>query len=120
MRRLFGTLISVLILCGNYAYGQPVDLNLGQAMKWRHIGPFRGGRVTAVTGVPGQIHSFFSGAAGGGLWKTDDAGITWNVISDGHFATGSVGAIAVAESDPNVIYVGMGGGAAAGPGLVRW
>ncbi len=110
MRRLIGTLISVLTLCGNVAYGQRVDPNLEQAMRWRHIGPFRGGRVTAVTGVPGQIHSFFSGAAGGGLWKTDDAGVTWNVISDGHFATGSVGAIAVAESDPNVIYVGMGEG----------
>ncbi len=111
MTRLIGALISLLILCWGSAYGQqPVDPNAYQAMKWRHIGPFRGGRVTAVTGIPGRIHSFFSGVAGGGLWKTDDAGITWGVISDGHFATGSVGAIAVAESDPNVIYVGMGEG----------
>ena len=109
MRRLIGTL-SLLIVCGSSAYGQPVDLNLEQAMKWRHIGPFRGGRVTAVTGVPGQIHTFLSGAAGGGLWTTDDAGMTWKAISDGQFATGSVGAIAVAESDPNIIYVGMGEG----------
>ena len=110
MKRLIGTLILVLTVYGGHAYGQHVDLNLEQAMKWRHIGPFRGGRVTAVTGVPGQIHSFFSGAAGGGLWKTEDAGMTWNAISDGQFATGSVGAIAVAVSDPNVIYVGMGEG----------
>ena len=68
MTRLLGTLISLLILCWSSAYGQqPVDPNAYHAMKWRHIGPFRGGRVTAVAGVPDRIHSFFSGAAGGGL-----------------------------------------------------
>jgi photosystem II stability/assembly factor-like uncharacterized protein len=77
-------------------------------MKWRNIGPFRGGRSGAVTGVPGDISTYFMGVTGGGVWKTDDLGLTWRNVSDGYFTTGSVGAITVAESDPNVIYVGMG------------
>ena len=84
------------------------DSNLFKAMKWRSIGPYRGGRVTCVTGVPGQPLVYYFGATGGGVWKTEDAGLTWNNISDGYFKTGSVGAIAVASSDPNVIYVGTG------------
>lgn len=77
-------------------------------VKWRSIGPFRGGRSVAVSGVVGDINTYYMGTTGGGLWKTDDLGMTWRNISDGFFKTGSVGAIAVAESDPNVIYVGMG------------
>lgn len=77
-------------------------------MKWRCIGPYRGGRVTAVTGVPNQPMIYYFGATGGGVWKTDDAGLTWTPISDGYFKTGSVGAIAVAASNPDIIYVGMG------------
>lgn len=84
------------------------DPKLYQAMQWRLIGPFRGGRVTAVAGVPSQPMTFYMGATGGGVWKTEDGGMTWRNISDGYFKTGSVGAIAVADSDPNVIYVGMG------------
>ncbi len=76
--------------------------------KWRSIGPFRGGRSVAASGVVGDINTYYMGTTGGGLWKTDDLGITWRNISDGYFKTGSVGAIAVSESDPNVIYVGMG------------
>ncbi len=78
------------------------------AMKWRNIGPFRGGRSTTVCGVPSQPHVFYMGTTGGGVWKTTDGGGVWRNVSDGFFQTGSVGAIAVAESDPNVIYVGMG------------
>jgi photosystem II stability/assembly factor-like uncharacterized protein len=81
---------------------------LSGALRWRSIGPFRGGRVTAVAGVTGQRRVYYMGATGGGVWKTDDAGITWNNISDGFFHTGSVGAIAVADSDPDVVYAGMG------------
>ena len=77
-------------------------------VKWRSIGPFRGGRSVAVSGVVGDINTYYMGTTGGGLWKTEDLGITWRNISDGFFKTGSVGAVAVAESDPNVIYVGMG------------
>jgi len=75
---------------------------------FRNIGPFRGGRVTAVTGVRGQRNLYYMGATGGGVWRTIDGGISWQNISDTFMKTGSVGAIAVAESDHNVIYVGMG------------
>jgi photosystem II stability/assembly factor-like uncharacterized protein len=64
--------------------------------------------VTAVAGVPGKPWTFFFGSTGGGVWTTEDAGVTWRNVSDGFFKTASVGAIAVADSDPNVIYVGMG------------
>ena len=84
------------------------DPALYQAMEWRNIGPFRGGRSVAVAGIPSQKFTYYFGGTGGGIWKTDDAGETWRNVSDGFFKTGSVGAIAVAESDPNVVYVGMG------------
>lgn len=77
-------------------------------LKWRNIGPFRGGRSVTATGVVGNINTYYMGTTGGGLWKTDDMGISWSNISDGFFKTGSVGAVAVAESDPNIVYVGMG------------
>lgn len=82
--------------------------NVFKAVKWRSIGPFRGGRSNAGTGVIGDPMTYYMGTTGGGLWKTDDAGITWRNISDKYFKTGTIGAIAVAESDPNVVYVGMG------------
>ena len=77
-------------------------------LKWRCIGPFRGGRSNCATGVIGNPAVYYQGTTGGGVWKTEDMGITWTNISDGYFRTGSVGAVAVAESDPNIIYVGMG------------
>jgi photosystem II stability/assembly factor-like uncharacterized protein len=80
-----------------------------KALQWRSIGPYRGGRVDAVAGVASQPMVFYYGATGGGVWKTTDGGINWEVISDGSvFGTGSVGAIALSDSDPNTIYVGMG------------
>ena len=79
-----------------------------KALKWRSIGPFRGGRSNCGTGVVGDPKTYYMGTTGGGLWKTDDMGISWRNVSDGFFKTGSVGAVAVAESDPNVVYVGMG------------
>ncbi len=84
------------------------DTTLYHAMKWRNVGPFRGGRSVAVAGVPGDRLTFYFGGAGGGVWKTTDAGVTWKNVTDGFLRTSSVGAIAVAESDPNVVYVGMG------------
>lgn len=80
---------------------------LYNSMTWRCIGPFRGGRSAAVTGVPNQPNLYYFGAAGGGVWKSIDAGGSWTNISDGFFG-GSIGAVAVAPSDPNVIYVGGG------------
>ena len=79
-----------------------------KAVKWRSIGPFRGGRSVAGCGVVGDPRTYYMGTTGGGLWKTDDMGLSWRNVSDGYFKTGSVGAVAVAESDPNVVYVGMG------------
>ncbi len=84
------------------------DAELYSGLKWRNIGPFRGGRSVASTGVVGDPMTYYMGTTGGGVWKTVDAGITWKNISDGFFETGTVGAVSVAESDPNVIYVGMG------------
>lgn len=80
---------------------------LYSSMEYRSIGPHRGGRSAAVTGVPGEPNLFYFGAAGGGVWKTLDGGRTWSNISDGYFG-GSIGAVEVAKSDPNVIYVGGG------------
>ncbi len=81
---------------------------LYKGMRWRSVGPFRGGRSVAVAGVPGDKLTYYFGGAGGGVWKTEDGGTTWRNVSDGFLATSSVGALAVAESDPNVVYVGMG------------
>ena len=75
---------------------------------WRNLGHSRGGRSVTATGVKGNTLTYYMGTTGGGVWKTEDAGQTWKNISDGFFKTGSVGAVAVSESDPNVVYVGMG------------
>ncbi len=84
------------------------DESLYQAMRWRCIGPYRGGRVTAVAGVSSQPYVYYFGATGGGVWKTQDGGLSWRNISDRFFKTGAVGAVAVSEWDPNVVYVGTG------------
>ncbi len=81
--------------------------DLYSSLEYRLVGPFRGGRSAAVTGVPGEPNLFYFGATGGGVWKTENGGRTWGNISDGFFG-GSIGAIEVAKSDPNVIYVGGG------------
>ncbi len=80
---------------------------LYSSLEYRLVGPFRGGRSAAVTGVPGEPNLFYFGATGGGVWKTLDGGRSWSNISDGYFG-GSIGAVEVAKSDPNVIYVGGG------------
>ncbi|MBV9762121.1 MAG: hypothetical protein JO340_16275 [Acidobacteriaceae bacterium] len=85
------------------------DVNVVKTLKWRQIGPFRGGRVVAVAGVETQPDVYYFGGVGGGVWKTTNGGADWQPVSDGQgFGTASVGAIAVSESDPNVVYVGMG------------
>ena len=85
----------------------PYPEQLYSSMEYRLVGPFRGGRSAAVTGVPGKPNLFYFGATGGGVWRTTDGGRTWENISDGYFG-GSIGAVEVAQSDPNVIYVGGG------------
>jgi photosystem II stability/assembly factor-like uncharacterized protein len=90
------------------ATGAIVGPALLQALKYRMIGPHRGGRVTAVTGVPSERGAFYMGSSGGGVWKTVDYGETWENLSDGYFASASIGAIAVSLSDPKVVYAGTG------------
>ncbi len=92
------------------------------ALSWRLVGPFRGGRSVAVSGVSSQPRTFYFGGADGGVWKTTDGGIHWHNVSDGHMNAGVIGALAVAPSDPNVIYAGTGepfprGNMATGNGL---
>ena len=84
-----------------------IDPKLYGGMKWRLIGPFRGGRVLAVTGVTSQPNTYYMGAVAGGVWKTNDGGITWDPLFDKQ-SVSSIGAIAVSESDPNVVYAGTG------------
>src|SRR5215831_17355850 len=106
----FAVLILIYTLLVGYGYqvgaqssNQPVSIFKG--LEYRNIGPFRGGRSAACVGVPSQPNVFYFGSTGGGVWKTIDGGANWEPISDGQFKTGSVGAIAVADSDPNVVYV---------------
>ncbi len=97
----------VLILLSAFASAQEYNPSQMKGMKWRLVGPFRGGRVLAVTGIPGDPYTFYFGGVAGGVWRTTDAGISWTPLTDKEpFA--SVGAIAVAESNPGVIYVGTG------------
>ena len=115
--RLFIVLALPALLCA-----QSPDLL--KELRFRQIGPYRGGRVVAVAGVTTEPNTYYFGATGGGVWKTTDSGLSWNPISDGQFKTGSVGAIAVADSDPNIIYVGMGeacirGNASNGDGVYK-
>ena len=116
-------LLATLGLAGQLVHAQ-TDLNSLKELKYRNIGPFRGGRVVAVSGVTSQPNVYYFGATGGGVWKTIDSGATWAPVSDGQFKTGSVGAIGVSESDPSVIYAGMGepdirGNASHGDGVYK-
>ena len=85
-----------------------VDPALFKGMQYRLVGPSRGGRVTTVTGVPSQPRTFYMGVASGGLFRTTDGGANWVPITDGKVPVGSTGSIAVADSDPNIIYLGTG------------
>ena len=122
--------LMVAIGGGRHADAQQRDPNVSYApalfgaMKYRMVGPFRGGRSTAVTGVRAERNTFYMGTTGGGVWKTSDAGETWANISDGFLSVASIGAVAVAEADPTVVYVGTGsacirGNVSAGRGLYR-
>jgi len=110
-KRLGKTTVAVAVLLllgkGGTLRAQRLDDNLFKGMKWRLIGPFRGGRALAVTGVPREPNVYYFGAVSGGVWKTTNGGLTWTPLFDRE-AVSSIGAIAVAPSDPNVLYVGTG------------
>ncbi|MBM4168110.1 MAG: glycosyl hydrolase [Ignavibacteria bacterium] len=106
-------LLAALVLGASpLATGQQKSIKYGtflyKSMQWREIGPFRGGRSIAVAGHKDQKYTYYFGATGGGIWKTEDGGATWLNVSDGYLNVGVVGALEVAESDPNVIYAGTG------------
>ena len=114
MRLLWLTIIAAAALGWPYpgrsaAVGKAdVSSLFSKALQWRLVGPFRGGRVTAVAGHADQPNVYYMGATGGGVWKTEDAGETWRNVSDGFLQTGTIGAIAVAPSNPAIVYVGTG------------
>jgi len=99
----------LLLLLAALAEAQTYDPKLYSALQWRSIGPFRGGRTVGAAGIAEQPNVFFIGVNNGGVWKTDDYGLTWKPLFDDQ-PTGSIGAVAVAASDPNTIYVGSGEG----------
>ena len=101
---IFSFLLSFIITT---SFAQTID-SIFNSVKYRNIGPFRGGRSVAASGVIGDPMTYYMGNTGGGLWKTEDGGQLWKNISDGYFKTSSIGAVAVSESNPNIIYVGMG------------
>jgi hypothetical protein len=114
--RRFATIVGLtLVLAGTLVVHVPaqqaphVSPSLFAEMRWRNIGPYRGGRTKAAAGVPSQPYTFYIGMVNGGVWKTTDAGRTWRPIFDDQ-PTGSIGWVSVALSDPNVIYVGSGEG----------
>jgi photosystem II stability/assembly factor-like uncharacterized protein len=108
-RKILAVGIFAISAAASPSSAQQYDQKLFSEMRWRCIGPFRGGRTVAITGVPHQPNLFYIAAVNGGVWKTTDTGHTWEPIFDSQ-DTGSVGAIAVAPSDPNIIYVGSGEG----------
>jgi len=97
----------VLLLFSASSFAAVPDVSLLKNLQWREVGPYRGGRADAVEGIPGQPEVYYFGSTGGGVWKTTDGGQSWKPVSDGFFG-GSIGAIAVAPSDPAIVYVGSG------------
>ncbi|UCD61646.1 MAG: hypothetical protein JSV59_03485, partial [Flavobacteriaceae bacterium] len=103
--RTFYIFLIFSLLSANFSFLHSQDFS---SLEYRNVGPYRGGRVTAVAGITSQPSTFYMGATGGGLWKTEDYGTSWSNVSDGFFKTPSIGAIAVAQNNPNIVYVGTG------------
>ena len=118
--RSFWLCVASLALTAGWGFGVPatrvvaqstdgaIDKAIVDALRWRSIGPLRGGRSIAITGVKGRPKEGYFGAVGGGLWKTVDGGLSWNPVTDGQIKSSSVGAVAVSDSNPDVVYIGMG------------
>jgi photosystem II stability/assembly factor-like uncharacterized protein len=106
MRWLLALVVSSAA-CSSQAFSQPLPDGLFQSMQWRMIGPFRGGRSVAASGIPGNPSTFYFGAVGGGIWKSTDAGVVWKPIFDDQ-KVASIGALEIAPSNPRIIYVGTG------------
>ena len=101
-------LIAITSLTYSQTNGKDHKENFYQDLRFRNVGPTRGGRVTAVTGIHAQPGTFYMGATGGGVWKTEDYGISWKNVSDGYFDSPSIGAIQVYQNNPDIVYVGTG------------
>ena len=97
-----------LLLAASVGRTQTIDSSYFQGKAWRNIGPNRGGRSIAASGIPSRPNEYYFGAVGGGLWKTTDGGLSWNPVTDGQIKSSSVGGVGVSESNPDVIYIGMG------------
>ena len=112
-------LVIALMFCGYHTYAQQkskvkptedktIPKDFYEGLEWRNIGPNRGGRSLGCAGSPGRPNEYYFGATGGGLWKTVDGGTEWSAVTDGQVTSSSVGAVAVAETNPDVVYIGMG------------
>lgn len=110
MKKSFALLVTGALLAsvGTLAEAQRYDKSQWSGLRYRHVGPWRGGRVTTVTGVPSQPRTFYMGTVGGGVWKTTDGGVKWVNTTDGQIKVGSIGAVAVAENNPEIVYAGTG------------
>ena len=108
MLRSGAVLLFTLVISAIPAYSQTPESTFFNGLRYRLVGPARGGRVTTVTGVPSQPTTFYMGVASGGLFRTIDSGTTWTPLTDGKVPVGSMGCVAVADSDPTIIYLGTG------------
>ena len=111
--KIFSTLLATVLLISSFVInGQnqelPVDPSFYENYEWRNIGPKRGGRSLGASGSPGRLHEYYFGATGGGLWKTEDGGNEWFPVTDGQITSSSIGAVAVAETNPDIVYIGGG------------
>ncbi|NOS92904.1 MAG: glycosyl hydrolase [Cyclobacteriaceae bacterium] len=101
-------LLALLVLCVAELHAQTIDSKYFDKLKWRNIGPARGGRSLGSSGSPGRPNEYYFGATGGGLWKTTDGGQEWFPVTDGQISSSSIGAVAVAETNPDIVYIGGG------------
>ncbi|RLD21472.1 MAG: glycosyl hydrolase [Bacteroidetes bacterium] len=109
-KQLFTTLFAILSLTLSWSQpdSSPIDPSFYENMEWRNIGPNRGGRSLGSAGSPGRLNEYYFGATGGGLWKTVDGGNEWHPVTDGKISSSSIGAVAIAETNPDIVYIGGG------------